>query len=1352
VWQGSSETNFVGPNEPSNEAAMRLTTTGSVFIDSVDLVVHLANGEDVNSHVFDGPGRYVSPGGNGGLIFGIMDPSHSETYGPPSECASISLTVVAGGQTFSYPFSQADINGFCSQGYTNWTPTQFTFQVANEGPGSTDSNGFYNPLEPDGYNPSCGDPIACSTGNYSQSATDLTLPGLGLSLSSSRTYNSSMAAVNGPFGYGWTGSYSATLAVNTTAETAIVTEGNGATATFDDTSSGYVPAEPTNKGALAVNSDGTYTVTLPNQTVQKFSSSGQLTSESDLNGYTTSLSYNSAGRLIGVTDPEGRTFTYGYTGQDVTSISDGLGRMVSFTYDSSGNLVTATDVDGHTTHYGYGAGHLLTTWTNPDRDTVTNAYNASGQVASQTDPLGRVTKFAYDAAGTTITLPDGSQTREEFVANLLVSSTHGYGTPSASTTTYSYDTNDNIIAITDADGNTTSLSWDSNGNLLSSTDALGNTTSYTYNQHNEVTSLTDPSGVETTYAYDSNGNLTGSNTPISGTTQHRIITIGYDPLTPGVVTSYTDPDGHTTTYGHDAYGQITSITDPEGHQSTTTFNAYGQVTATVDPRGYDSGNSPAAYTTTYAHDPAGLLIQTVDPDGDKVSSTYNGEGQLLTQTDPDGNITANTYDAAGELIKTTKADNSTETYTYTPNGLMASQTDGAGDTTKYAYNSLGLLGTETLPGGQSTSYSYDPAGRLAALTNARSETTSYTYDADGELTGLTFGDKTTPAEGFSYDADGRLVGTTDGTGTSTYTYNSVGEMTAQTNGATSSSTGSTVGYGYDAAGNLTTIKYPAGLLQLSEPNGQTAILGTGSVTRGYNADEQLTSVSDWLGNTSTFAYDSAGNLTKTSYANGVTATQAYDPAGRLTQITDTDADGITLLNLPYSYDKDGNVTQTDPDLGEVPGTTEQLTYDKLGQLTGNNPAIAGQAITAATYSYDAANRLITASLAGLPTSFTYNSDSELQSTTSTLTGQTQRTFAYDADGNRTSSTNTLTGVKQTYGWDELGRLVTYRGPAASTVDGQTGQNVQLNYTYDAENLRSDLTWDRAEGLPLIIGTSTAAYVTGPGGLPLEQVSPANSVLYYQHDALGSTRLLTSQSSKVIGHYAYDAYGNQIGTKVSSILNPFMYAGQYTDPQTGLMYMRARYYDPTTASFISLDPLHDLTQEPYGYASNNPVSDSDPTGADDGDPDESPTSVFGGTGTDSGNYPNGDIDGGENTGLQPGEPSYDPDESSTTGDPADPTTDGEDEPPSCLSVTNDGLPVHSTLREAERGIDAAEVQANGDLYFDGENGNKVYVLSTGGGTNDVLIQSPEGRDVTVLILTDQQLANRLASGRYIDPNG
>jgi RHS repeat-associated protein len=126
---------------------------------------------------------------------------------------------------------------------------------------------------------------------------------------------------------------------------------------------------------------------------------------------------------------------------------------------------------------------------------------------------------------------------------------------------------------------------------------------------------------------------------------------------------------------------------------------------------------------------------------------------------------------------------------------------------------------------------------------------------------------------------------------------------------------------------------------------------------------------------------------------------------------------------------------------------------------------------------------------------------------------------------------------------------------------------------------------------------TAYYVYGPGGI-LSRITPAGNVYYYHHDNLGSTVAITDSAGNIINKYAYDSFGKVLN-QVETISNPFKYVGALgvMDDGNGLLYMRARYYDPEVGRFISKDPIGfaggDLNL--YNYVGANPVNWVDPLG-------------------------------------------------------------------------------------------------------------------------------------------------------------
>jgi RHS repeat-associated protein len=118
---------------------------------------------------------------------------------------------------------------------------------------------------------------------------------------------------------------------------------------------------------------------------------------------------------------------------------------------------------------------------------------------------------------------------------------------------------------------------------------------------------------------------------------------------------------------------------------------------------------------------------------------------------------------------------------------------------------------------------------------------------------------------------------------------------------------------------------------------------------------------------------------------------------------------------------------------------------------------------------------------------------------------------------------------------------------------------------------------------------------GRGGQNIfEQINTSTgTITYLHHDQAGSTRLLTGSTGTVTGKCTYGAYGTP--SCEGTTTTPLGYDGQYTSSDTGLIYMRARVYDPATAQFLSVDQLNAITGEPYNYAGDNPVNEADPTG-------------------------------------------------------------------------------------------------------------------------------------------------------------
>lgn len=156
-------------------------------------------------------------------------------------------------------------------------------------------------------------------------------------------------------------------------------------------------------------------------------------------------------------------------------------------------------------------------------------------------------------------------------------------------------------------------------------------------------------------------------------------------------------------------------------------------------------------------------------------------------------------------------------------------------------------------------------------------------------------------------------------------------------------------------------------------------------------------------------------------------------------------------------------------------------------------------------------------------------------------------------------------------------------------------------TTTGEDITSEVfQWDTLAGVPLLLADVGHEYVYGVGSAPVAQVDTATGVVEFLHgDLVGSTRAVTDSSGAVVGAWDYSMFGvvttatgGASGDGVG--VTRFLFAGEYLD-DTGLYYLRARLYDPVTASFLSVDPALARTGSPYAYAPGNPLQLVDPLG-------------------------------------------------------------------------------------------------------------------------------------------------------------
>jgi len=924
--------------------------------------------------------------------------------------------------------------------------------------------------------------------------------------------------------------------------------------------------------------------------------SGQITQQSDLD---TALPINQLGQIAPgnttcptVSEPGAISAQRSYWVNETNGLiqwkSDGLGKRTYYTYDQNGNgfINSKKDANGHIqflVNSPYGNPLVRT---NADTSVENWSRDAQDRVLSYTDALSNSYTYNRDANGlvTNTLYPDG--TAESYTYNGF-NQVVTYTLRNGGTYSYSYDSRGLLASKTDPLGNTTSYTYDSLERVSGITDALGHTTQMSYNDEGKPTQLIHPDGTAIAYSYDTYGNLTNT-VDESGASWSKT----YDSY--HQVTSATDPLDNTTTYGYFAvyHNLPNQVTLPSGKQTVIGYDSAFHTTNVI--KGY--GTADAA-TNSFVYDPAGNVTSMIDGDGHtwkytydsrnrKVSETdplnnktqyaYDGNGNLIKTTRPDGKVTTNLYDALNRLIKTTDYLGNVTQMTYDASGNLLSLTDPKGNVYSYTYDLLNRRLSTTYPDGASELWSYDAVGNLSSYTTRAGQVCSYTYDSRNRNTGYTWSDGT-PGNTKTYDVVGRVLTQSNGNSTISYTYDFAGRELSETQAITGQPS-RTVSYTYDGDGNRITLAYP----------------NAWQVGYNYNGRNLLSSITSNLSNSvASYTYDGVGNRVTKTLGNGVVVNYTRDNANRLTAVTNA-VYGTALPVVGYQYTLNSvglrtAIKETTP----LFSRTNSFAYDANLQLTNAN--YAGGGIGIRTFSYDANGNRTATSKGATNTVIPYlvNNLNEYTQVGSLLvshdrngnltTDEKGNIYSYDAQNRLITATSGSTTV--TFAYDAQNRVV------SRTVNGSSSY-----FVYDGWKLIEDYDGTGTEDAYYVQGPGDDE--------PLTRNPTLGQTSYYHQDGNGNVTAMTDASGNVIEHYAYDPFGNvtitgSTGTVLSgsSVGNRFLFTGREYIAEIGLYDYRNRVYSPGLGRFLQTDPIRFNAGDVniYRYVWNSPVNEVDPYG-------------------------------------------------------------------------------------------------------------------------------------------------------------
>ena len=933
-------------------------------------------------------------------------------------------------------------------------------------------------------------------------------------------------------------------------------------------------------------------------------------------GYGIEYKYDLANQLITKIDP--------------VSKDNGLEFTIKYNYDGLGRKISETDANMITKNSYYDdAGNITSTTIKKNNDNMelvieSATYDVFGNALTKTDGNGNVAVFQYNEFNkvSKSILPADDSINQDII-------------------TYQYDVMGNIKKKQNILGAVDLYSYDKQGrqtsHIVQKVNGVGGINIITkYDKNGNVISEKDGNGVIRKYIYDELNRL----------------------ISTEVVTNDVDrkPTIHVTRFVYDKNGNQIKQIDWLGNQIQNIYDPLDRMIEKIDQNNitiekniYDGNNVQIASIdalgseTRFTYDKNNRLLSTKDQANHVKSQTYDNVGNIKTKVDGEGNTTSYEYDYSNRLICVINPLGEITSYTYDLNGNMLTQTDGEGNTTYFEYNCANKLKRKIDHGGRS--------GDLGNYSYVDSKVESYTYYPDGNIKEKK--DRNGKITTYNYDIYGRMISQDTGNEKIVYTYDNNGNRLTVTNISETIGFSSTITRTYDelnrtltkTTSDFGTSTFWYDIISPDKEPGYTGEMSRdkkGNITiKVYDKAQRLKEVSPDGKTFTIYEYDKNGNTSSIKYPNGSKEIYSYYANNLLETLTNIDAMGKTVDSYSYNYDKANNQTSKTGPKGRTDYLYDKLNrlrsvfqpyggminygYDKAGNRIRESVETRQGTIARSDHVYNEQGRLIKSEAFKWNrkkiTNYSYDNNGNLLCKSDKAEYDNNWNQTYKLDDNKKesdpgSSLNTNSDMGEilqsdvsieqdledfkdyvwNYSYDEFNQLI--------TVD--TSEQFAL-YTYDGEgkriekNVSGEIVRYIYEEDKIVLETDEEGNQVARNvyGTNLISRTSAGKTAFYFYNGHGDVVSLLDETGNMIASYYYDTFGNPVDTN-DSIGNPYRYSGYQYDTETGLYYLKSRYYDSSIARFISEDAYRGSKEDPlslnlYTYCHNEPIMYKDHDG-------------------------------------------------------------------------------------------------------------------------------------------------------------